>query len=447
MSFQLRCKGKAQTPKPYTEGCRVILTGTHNHTEDPARQELEDVQRRVRERAREGLLPRRIISEEAVGLSQEARGRLQVDNLKRNIRRQRERDGGLPPNPAPGARVPIPPRFRVTKNGSRFLLFDTYDNEEEDEEEEEDGDHEPRIIMFASHDQLRILGSTTSIHYDGTFKVAPQQFHQLFVIHAIKQGVTYPAVFCLMENRTQETYTKIFQEVKRALPGWEPENAMGDFELASSRALSAAFPRIQITGCLFHLSQSVFRKAVDLGLRVRYINDENIRAHVRFLPALAFVPTADVREAFHAIQETDTFPEHDGIQELYDYFETTYIGREGRGGRVREPRHKPQTWNQRERTLQGLGRTNNIIEGWHRGIQSSLDGDNPTLWKCLAFLQLEEDWCRTTEQRVLGGQDVKLEKADQKRRTRRLQDIIPAYGERPIQDYLRGVSYNIAMPV
>lgn len=438
-----KCKGKASTPKPHPEGCRVITSGEHNHAPDPAREDLAAVTAAVKQRADEGLAPRRIISEEIVGLSQEARGRMNIQNLKRSVRRVRAREGGLPPNPAPNEKPVIPQQFTVTSRGDRFLLYDSMEVEQDDDEDvEETG---PRILIFSSENQLRILGSSRHVQFDGTFKVTPAQFYQLFVIHAVRDGVILPCVFCCTEDKSQDTYTSIFKIIKDRLPEWSPETAMCDFELSAIRAFGNEYPQTNITGCLFHLSQSVYRQAVDRGLKRAYVDDEVIRNHVKFLPALAFIPEDDVSDTFSRIQDSADFPQNDEIQDLYDYFETTYVGREIRGGRRRVPRFPPRLWNQHSRMTERLGRTNNMVEAWHRGIQASLDGSHPSLWKFLKFLQLEEGNTITTDAQITGGIIVRREKQDQMNRTARIMTIMSDYRNRSILDFLRGISYNIAI--
>ena len=429
------CKGKASTPKPAEDGCRVITRGNHSHPSDPADQELAVLRDNVLKRAGEGAQPRRVLSEEAVGLSQEARGRLQAENLKRSFQRARERGAGLPPIPGEDEDLQVPERFQVTLGGRRFLLFDNRNDEDNVEDL-------PRIIMFASDNQLRILRSSRHIHYDGTFKVAPALFYQLFVIHAVRDSFTLPCVFCLVTNKTQETYSAIFNVIRQRLPNWEPETALGDFELTSHRAFSANFHRTRVTGCLFHLCQSVYRQATNKGLRDAYETDEVVRKHVKYLSALAFVPPQQVSQAFAQITESEEFPQNENLENLYDYFESTYIGREMRGRR-REPRFPIHMWNQLERVEEGLARTNNLIEGWHRGIQSSLDGDHPSVWKCMQFLQVEEQWSRTADEVITGGGKPRKERREQKTRTTRLRTIVQDYPNRNILDFLRGITYNI----
>ena len=82
-----------------------------------------------------------------------------------------------------------------------------------------------------------------------------------------------------------------------------------------------------MTGCYFHLCQSVIRKVNEIGLKTEYetiqTNDE-IRSYVRSLPALAFVPPDDVKEAFELLAESQpTTVNH--LDELTSFFEHTYI--------------------------------------------------------------------------------------------------------------------------
>ena len=89
-------------------------------------------------------------------------------------------------------------------------------------------------------------------------------------------------------------------------------------------------------------------------------------------------------------------------------------------------------------------RTNNVIEGWHRGIQGGLDGDHPSLWKFLAFLQTEEQTVvAAKDEQITAGQNTRHEKREQKSKSLRLKTIVDDYRNRPILDFLRGISYNI----
>ena len=68
------------------------------------------------------------------------------------------------------------------------------------------------------------------------------------------------------------------------------------------------------------------------GLQQQYMIDEEFRANIRMIPALAFVPLADGFASFEALSE-----HCDGNEDrILDYFEVNCIG-ELRRGRRRNP--------------------------------------------------------------------------------------------------------------
>jgi hypothetical protein len=89
-----------------------------------------------------------------------------------------------------------------------------------------------------------------------------------------------------------------------------------------------------------------------------------------------------VVDGFEELTDED-LPEDECIpQQLVTYFEAYYIGcLRGRGAKQRRvtPSYPIETWNVQERTLAGMPRTNNPVEGFHNGYRSSLGGTNPTI--------------------------------------------------------------------
>ena len=56
------------------------------------------------------------------------------------------------------------------------------------------------------------------------------------------------------------------------------------------------------------------------------------------------------------------------------------------------PRGSPHTWswNHHDSVLCGLPRSSNIAEGWHNGFKSLIACANPTMWRFLDCLKLEQ---------------------------------------------------------
>src|SRR6185436_7061034 len=136
-------------------------------------------------------------------------------------------------------------------------------------------------------------------------------------------------------------------------------------------AFEASYPNSVVTGCYFHMTQSVVRKVNEIGMKVDYQNDDEIRVNVRCLSALAFIPPADVVEAFELLAKS--FPEHDHSPELLSFFEHTYVRGRRLRGRVEaygQPLFGIHLWNQHDAATAGIARTTNSVEGWHHGLQS-----------------------------------------------------------------------------
>ena len=159
-----------------------------------------------------------------------------------------------------------------------------------------------------------------------------------------------PCVYALLPNKQQATYNRLFEILKEHQNNLAPQNVMVDFELAVLNAITTSFPDSSKKGCFFHFSQAIFKKIQSLGLQVRYKDDEDFAHKVRMLAALAFVPEADVIDAFEAVSED--FPLD--AQAVIDYFEDTYIGRLRPGGHRRAPLFDMELWNMYNQTIDDL---------------------------------------------------------------------------------------------
>ena len=143
-------------------------------------------------------------------------------------------------------------------------------------------------------------------------------------------GQIIPCFYCLLLNKTQETYRRLWTELKTIIPTGDPSLVMMDFEKAAINAVQDVYPDANIQGCLYHLSQNIYRKVQSLGLQERYQTDAEFSLLMRMIPALAFAPIHEVINVFEELQEAMS-PE--GIPVL-DYFEYSYIGRKRRRNRA-----------------------------------------------------------------------------------------------------------------
>ena len=174
----------------------------------------------------------------------------QINNLKRTIHSQRK-DNDLPPTPLRREDIPVlPERYQVTKAGEQFLIFDSGV-----------GDNE-RILIFATQQGIHFLSNNSHWFMDGTFKLCPEIFYQIYTILALNNNQVFPCVFALLPNKNEVTYNVLFREVRNAVirQGNEPTDILIDFERAAVNAVTNQMPQLQVLKVNFNLiySSSVF---------------------------------------------------------------------------------------------------------------------------------------------------------------------------------------------
>ena len=104
---------------------------------------------------------------------------------------------------------------------------------------------------------------------DGTFKVFPRLWLQVYTVHAAIGGYRIPCIYALLPDKSQETYIRMWREIRNlAGPGDDGQERLVtmDFERAAINAFLEKFPQSNVAGCFFHLGQSVYRKVKELGL-------------------------------------------------------------------------------------------------------------------------------------------------------------------------------------
>jgi hypothetical protein len=375
-----------------------------------------------------------------------------VPAMKRKIQRARTANDVPLSNPTNLSELSIPDRFKTTDAGQPFLLFDSKDSQPT----------ESRILIFSTYLNLDMMVNCNHWYADGTFKTTPPLFAQVWTIHGLKYNNVLPTVFALLPNKTQATYIRTLEAIKILRSNLNPQTIMLDFEQAEINAFKQAFPSITVRGCFFHLSQSLWRRIqCDEELASHYtdVNDENDDdtdddddhddewpLNIRKLLALAFVPVDDVVNAFEELMKTNFYRNNEEILDgITSYFESNWIGKRLRSGNRREPKHPIPLWNQYDATLEGLPKTNNSIEGWHRAFSSLLNVHHPNIWKFIEALRKEQGLNETKIEQYVAGRQPTISRKSYRDTAQNIEAVVKDYANRSIDNYLRGIAHNFKL--
>lgn len=399
----------------------------HNHGPDIAKAKTKAVVAEMKDRA--AIAPEssthQIVVASTSNLSIAVKGQMpSVACLKRTVQRLRQQENGAPPNPNSLEDLEIPDRYRLTDAGEQFLLWDS-------------GPGPNRILIWATERNLDLLAQSRHWYADGTFKTVPPLFRQLYTIHGVQYHNVIPSIFALLPNKAEDTYNRLLEELKNRRPGLDPETIMTDFESAAVNAFHQQFPNLTSRGCFFHLGQCMWRRVQASEMVERYTNDEEFALNVRMIPALAYVPVPDVIRAFETL--SDSLPLE--LQPLLDYFEDTWIGRERRGRRG-NPLFPIEMWNCFDAAANAQPKTNNAVEGWHRGFSELVGAAHPTIFKFISCLRQEQSLNEMKIEQYIAGQEPPRGRRQYRDCAARIQRIVNDYANRELIDYLRGLAHN-----
>ena len=334
----------------------------------------------------------------------------QISSCRSQMYRARRRN--MPPLPATRADINIQGQWSTTNDNNRFLLH-----------------QDDQMIIFSTDENLQKLSEADQVFMDGTFKVAPALFMQLFSLHIIFRGFFLPLVYALLPSKSSETYYSFFEILKRKMATlnlvFNPDTFMLDYESGILPTLRLHFPTSTIKGCNFHFSQAVWRRVQNLGLSNQY-EEPQVGRIIRSLMALPFVPRMFVRQQFNNIEGSN----NTGIQavaQLLEYFKTTWI--DGQFG--------IQMWNVHKQDI----RTNNKLEGWHNSLNRSAKKAHPNIYELILTLKAEQSSTEQTIRSALHGvlpPPMRKKYREREDAIKQLEQELES-GTRNLEEYLTGI--------
>lgn len=209
---------------------------------------------------------------------------LNVKSVMYRRRRKKARTDKMAFNNA--EEVVIPPDYED------FLLADFIDDQH-------------RMLIFCSENGRNIMKTGKVFLCDGTFKKCPKPFLQLYVIFCdIGSSSTcnkvVPVVYVLLTNKKKNTYSIMFEIIKKQIPEWTPNKFITDFEQAAIAAINGVFPKINHHGCYYHFREKLRRRAKQLRL-----TDWYSKKIVRLCNILPLLPPSNIDEGWKYIQDEE----------------------------------------------------------------------------------------------------------------------------------------------
>ena len=131
----------------------------------------------------------------------------------------------------------------MTNNGERenFLIADS-------------GQSDDRILIFRRESWIKYLLDSGAWYADGTFRLAPPLFTQVYVILAKKHVGVHPILYALLPNRRHATNVCMSQLLHDKILGLNPRAISCGFDQAVFRQWRNVFQELQLKDVFFPFS-------------------------------------------------------------------------------------------------------------------------------------------------------------------------------------------------
>ena len=348
----------------------------HNHDADGTAPERREVLATLKRKAAEQplSLTQNLISETLADTTPELNNKLpNMESLARVVQRSRALSNGSAQHQeaATSEEFLLPPTCTSTRRDENFVLYNGTT------------DRDVRIIAFATRRNMETLAHYTDWIADGTFYISPKIFPQSYTIHSVVENKCIPLIYILSGDKKGDTYEHIFNVIKFYFDQHCPVDTgtiLVDFEKAVMNACLKSLPGWEVSNCFFHLCQAV-QKHIQKQFKKLYFQDKLFARASRLVVFLAFVPVADVEDAFYEITYyiQTSYPR---LMVVVNYFEKTYLGLATVDSEVRVPPVYPlEFWNHYSRIHKDpeFPRTSNMVEGFHRGFKSRVHRPKPSV--------------------------------------------------------------------
>lgn len=127
-----------------------------------------------------------------------------------------------------------------------------------------------------------------------------------------------------MTNKTIAAYVALFEYINANIINLNPATFMLDFELASRKAIERVYPTCKVSGCYFHFTQAVRKKASKIPNFFNIVNkDKEMNRLYHKFQSIPLLPEAEIPIGFQTIKaESMKYPI---FKEFVMYYEIQWI--------------------------------------------------------------------------------------------------------------------------
>ncbi len=94
--------------------------------------------------------------------------------------------------------------------------------------------------------------------------------------------------------------------------------------------------------------------------------------------------------------------------------------------------------------MDGLPKTNNSVEGWHRGFEEQVAAHHPNIWKFINCIKKEQSLNEVRFEQYISGEESQKKKRKYRDTADRIQRLVNEYTNNNVLDFLRGIAHNIS---
>lgn len=299
-----------------------------------------------------------------------------------------------------------------------------------------------RIIIYTTKVLLTILGQSKFYLMDGTFKITPNVFTQLYTIHgSTHQNKTFPMVIGLLSHKDKASYDSFFEMILECCESAGinlcPRYCIMDFEKASRLSIRQYFDNVAIKGCNFHLGQIIYRRIQSQGFQTLYGKNITFATEMKCLFALSYLSPDDIPAYFDEWRRNIS-PEAEVIAQ---WFSENYIN----GTSTSAPKYEPHQWSTKELIDQNIPRTQNNAEAWHHRINTIAGANHIGFYKLSIQLIKELKFSLMEVDKLSIGAPLPARKKKVLDKIYRIQGIINNQADYTKSGFLRAIGANLRL--